>query len=255
MSPGRLVGLVLAGLLFAGAGPGCVTQRRAARAQAKVDLGAAYLTEDNPESAIPVLEEAVKLHRRNADAWHTLALAYLRRGAAEKAEHAFKRALRLKPEDAQINLNYAYMLQRTGRNAEAIERLEVALNDLSYRETSKILNNLGYALMQEGELDRAVAVLEEASRRAPNYCQAWYNLGLALEQAAQPGQALDAMDRVVMLCPAEFPEASLKVGELLILLGRTEEARMALAQVMGQWPGTPVSERARGQLAALEQAQ
>ncbi|MEY3210603.1 MAG: hypothetical protein RIT28_1084, partial [Pseudomonadota bacterium] len=61
MSPRRLVGLVLAGALLVGAGPGCVTQRRAARAQAKVDLGAAYLTEDNPESAIPVLEEAVKL--------------------------------------------------------------------------------------------------------------------------------------------------------------------------------------------------
>ena len=54
-----LVGVVL--LLTVG----CVSKKRQGRAQARVDLGAAYLKEGTTEMAIAQLEEAVRLDRRN----------------------------------------------------------------------------------------------------------------------------------------------------------------------------------------------
>lgn len=173
----RLVAWALALLVLGG----CITPKRQEKAAARVQLGNAYLLEGNPQSALTTLEEAVKLDRRNVDAWHQLALTYMALGAHDRSEDAFRRATRLTPEDAALNLNYAYLLQNLGRNDEAIERLELARQDLTYIQPSKVLNNLGYAYLVEGESARAVVVLREAVTRQPGYCAAWYNLGLAQE--------------------------------------------------------------------------
>lgn len=236
-------------LVLAALGAGCITQKRQIQADARVELGNAYLLEGNPQSALTTLEEAVKLDRRNVDAWHQLGLTYMNLGAHDRSEKAFKRALRLTPEDAALNMNYAYLLQNLGRNDEAIERLEQAREDLAYRHPALVLNNLGYAYLSAGRTADAVAVLREAVYRSPEYCAAWYNLGLAEEQVRQTTRALEAMDRVVMLCGADYPEATLKAGELLLDLGRTDEGRLYLERARASWPGTPVSERAREVLA------
>ncbi|MCB9762885.1 MAG: tetratricopeptide repeat protein [Alphaproteobacteria bacterium] len=231
---------------------GCVSAQRQSRAIARVDLGHAYLVEGDTELAIATLQEATKLDRRNVDAWHQLALALVARGANDEAEDAFKRALRLTPEDAAVNLNYAYLLQKLQRNPEAIERLEVARKDLTYRKPAMVLNNLGYAYLMEGHSDAAVAALQEAVARQPNFCAAWYNLGLAYESAQEIARGLEAMDQVVMICPDEFPEASLKAGEFLVGMGKPDEGAVYLRKVVANWPGTPLSARAKDQLALVE---
>ena len=244
----RLAAGLLTVSLLAG---GCISQKRQARAQARVDLGVAYLREGTTELAIATLREATERDPRNIDAWDRLGLAYMGRGAHAEAEEAFKRAVDLAPGAAGVALDYSYLLLKLERPEEAVTLLRGALGDLSYRQPALVLNNLGFAEVLTGETEMAVRHLSEAVLRAPNYCDAWFNLGVAQEAASNPREAIEAFDRVVMLCPADADGSYYKAGELLLSEGRLDEGIHYLQQACSRSPGSDVARTAGARLAEL----
>jgi type IV pilus biogenesis/stability protein PilW len=221
--------ILLVAVISAG---GCITKKKQSRASAKTDLGTAYLAENNDELAIATLREAVDLDRKNYDAWHMLAMAYMRKGAYEESERAFKKASRLKKGDASILTNYSYLLIKLGRTGEAIEQLELAREDLTYRKPAVVLNSLGYAYYTEGDCDSATARLQEAVFRAPNFCQAWFHLGLAHECGGRVEDAMEAYDRVILTCPDESAGAWYRICTAMDDQGRVGEARDACNELL-----------------------
>ena len=228
----------------------CITAQDVQRSEARKELGQAYLLEDDVEGAIVELRTAVKLNRRSGDAWDSLGLAYMARGAHVESEKAFKKAIKLDDEFAGYRLNYAYLLQKLGRNAEAIEQLEVARADLTYRQPAKVLNNLGWAYLQEGQSAAAVAVLEEAVMRQSNFCGARYNLGAAYAETDYLRKAVEQFEVVLDVCDDQFPEAALSAGVLLIDAGHVDEGATYLHLCLERWPDTPVAVRCREKLKA-----
>jgi len=224
---------------------GCAGPQKQRRAQARVELGSAYLKEGTTELAIATLMEATELDPRNIDAWDRLALAYMKRGAIDKAEEAFQRALRLNPESAQVNLNYSYLLINLDRAPEAIASLEMALKDLTYRQPAKILNNLGYACYLDGQYVRAILHLREAVIRSPNDCQAWFNLGISQEANELTEDAIEAFDRVIMICPQDSQGSYYRAAELMVELGRQEEGVHYMQQSCLADPGSDVGRMAQ----------
>ena len=227
---------------------GCISEGRQMRAQARSDLGAVLLQEGSTEQAIATLQEATELDPRNIDAWNQLGLALMKRGEAKEAEDSFRRGLRLDNENASINLNYAFLLLKQDRASEAIERLEVALHDFTYRQPAMVLNSLGYAYYTQGRYGQAVARLREAVLRAPHYCQAWYNLGLAYEGQQSPAEAIEAYDRVVMICSEEAAGSYFRAALLLLATDREREGAQYLHRVCEQWPGSEICTQARGEM-------
>jgi len=211
----------------------CTSQKKANRSQARTELGQAYMTEKNDELAIETLREATKLDKRNPEAWHTLAMAYMRKGAFEESEKAFKKALRRSPDiDASILNNYGYMLIKLGRAEEGIEHLEAAREDLTYRKPAILLNSLGFAYLELEQCDLATARLQEAVTRSPKFCQAWFHLGLANECSGNSGQALDAFDKVIGTCPEQAAGAWLQVCSIEQGRGRYAEAIDACEELL-----------------------
>ena len=241
----RFLALVMAVSLL-----GCVGPQKQRRAQARVELGSAYLKEGTTELAIATLTEATELDPRNLDAWDRLALAYMKRGALEEAEDAFQKALKLNPESAQVNLNYSYLLLNLNRAPEAIASLEMALKDLTYRQPAKILNNLGYACYLDGQYVRAILHLREAVIRSPNDCQAWFNLGIAQEANGLGEDAIEAFDRVIMICPTEAQGSYFRAAELMMSAGRGEEAVHYMQQSCLSDPGSDVGQLAQERLSS-----
>lgn len=235
-------------LLVALTTTGCVSAKRVERSAVRTDLGEAYLTEGSTELAIESLQEAIRLDRRNAQAWDSLGLALMKRGAHEDAERAFKRAVRLDPDDASYRLNYAYLLQKLGRPAEAIVQLERAREDLTYRQPAKVLNNLGMAYLAVGRTDEGVAVLEEALFRQPNACAIRYNLAVAYEQQQSLDKAADVLEDVMVACESDYPESVLLRGIVLMDMGRQEEGAMYLQLAMDRYAGTDVAREAEARL-------
>jgi len=246
----RFLALTLAGLLVMPT-LGCISANRQARAQARVDLGVAYLREGTSELAIATLREATELDPRNIDAWDRLGLALMSRGAHEEAEEAFERALELSPESAAVNLDYSYFLLNLDRPEEAVVALTRALGDLTYRNPARVLNNLGYAEFVVGQYDMAVAHLSEAVARSSNYCDAWYNLGLAQEATGSNLDAIESFDRVVMLCPDQADGSYIKAAELFIHEGNISDGLHYLQQACSRNPGSDVARTAAERMTEL----
>ena len=238
------------GVLLAVSLVGCVGPQKQRRAQARVELGSAYLKEGTTELAIATLVEATELDPRNLDAWDRLALAYMKRGALEEAEESFKKALKLNPESAQVNLNYSYLLLNVDRAPEAIASLEMALKDLTYRQPAKVLNNLGYACYLDGQYVRAILHLREAVIRSPNDCQAWFNLGLAQEANGLGEDAIESFDRVIMICPTEAQGSYFRAADLMMAADRGEEAVHYMQQSCLSDPGSDVGQMAQDRLSS-----
>lgn len=229
----------------------CITAQKQASSAARGDLAGAYLIEGQTEACISSAQSATKLDRRNVDAWHTLALCTMKRGANEESEKAFKRALRLTPDDAGLLLNYSYLLQNLDRTDEAIKHLEHAREDLTYPAPAKVLNNLGWAYLQADRDHDAVGALEEAVYRQPNFCGALYNLGLAYREIGNLDAAVGSLDNVRTQCQGQFPEATLLYGVVLVEMGRVEEGAGYLQLVIDEHPNTDEAAEAVTQLAAV----
>ena len=228
----------------------CVTPQKVARSDAQLELAAVYVQEENPQGAILALEKAIKLNRHNMDARNLLAVAYMQRGAHEKAEDTFKKAIRKDKKHAGTRLNYAYLLQNLGRHDEAVEQLLVANEDLTYAEPAKILSNLGWSYIQLGQTEQAVAVLEEAVFRQPNWCGSRYNLAVAYTQAGENAKAAEQATDVATSCPDEFPEAMLMAGEAYLAMGKMGEGQRWLDAIVDEHPGTALATQAQERLEA-----
>lgn len=64
----------------------------------------------------------------------------------------------------------------------------------------------------------------------PGYPEAWNELGFALRQTGQYGEALKAYDQALRLRP-NYPEALEYLGEAYVKLGRSEDARAILSRL------------------------
>ncbi len=229
MPPARTALLALA--LSVGIAPGCVSKQRVDQAASRVELGAAYLRENNAPGAIQVLREATRKDPRSWNAWNKLGLAYLAQGAMKESEAAFKKAVRL-DDNAEVRNNYGYMLMRSGDLPGAVAQFEAALTDLTYRKPAVVLSNLGHALHLSGQHETAIARLSEAIERAPNMCQARFNRGLAYTSLGRRESALDDFEVVINMCGKEASGAYLQAARLLIEVDDRKGACSYLRVVM-----------------------
>ena len=225
----------------------CVSQERMKRSDARTNLATEYLKEGNSTDAIRTLEEAIKLNRKNAKAHEKLALAYASKEAYELAEEEFKSSLKIEfyPETAN---NYGLLLTSLGRYPEAVVQFENAIADLTYRNTAIALNNKGYAEYLNTDYQNAVKSLESAIRRAPNLCQARYNLGLVHDKLEANAQALEHFQVATKLCGEAALGAYYQTALIQLKLNQKSLACSDLQFVVEKAAGTPLATQAAEKL-------
>jgi adenylate cyclase len=103
--------------------------------------------------------------------------------------------------------------------------------------------NLGLSLAFAGKAEEAIGSLHEAVRLSPRdpFCFLWfYLLAFATFLAGRYGEALEHVERSLRLNP-NIPGAHRNRAACLSVLGRTEEARAALAEFLRLVPGTTIT--------------
>ena len=128
--------------------------------------GAALVALRRHDEAVRPLRRAAQLQPGSAEAQMNLALALDGSGGDwTDIQAAFEAALRLRPESADAHYNYATVLMRHGRLAEAEEPLRraVALRPALL----EAWNNLGLCLRDLGRRDAAIAAWRQGVDRAP----------------------------------------------------------------------------------------
>jgi type IV pilus assembly protein PilF len=185
-------------------------------ASANMQLGAAYLQQDNLPIAKDKLERAVIQNPRDPAIHGLLALLYQRLGEDKRVDSEFRTALNLAPRDPDLLNNYAVYLCGKGRYDEGVARFQEAAGNPLYRTPWAADTNAGVCLRRAGRQAEAASLLQRALQRRSDYAEAVSQLAdLEISQ----GHAAEAYQRV-----DAFMAANPASAELLLLAWRAATA-------------------------------
>ena len=155
-----------------------------------------------------------------------------------KRPRAYRRALELKPDDAETHVHLGEVLKALGRPDEAIagqrRALELKPDDASGH------NKLGIALMERGRLDEAIASFRRSLHHRPDFAGTHCNLGNALAERGRMDEAILSHRRALELDP-DFVGAHINLGNALRDRGRLDEAAASYERALKLKPGDPVT--------------
>jgi tetratricopeptide (TPR) repeat protein len=145
------------------------------------------------------------------------------------AEREFKRALELKPNDAEIRGGYKDFLIRQGRFDEALiqAKREQELDPMSFAVSYR-LASLYYSSRR---YDQALAQARELVGLYPNFSAAHSILGAILTQKEMPGEAIPELQKAIDLQRTDSNISQL--GYAYARAGRTREAQELLRELEG----------------------
>jgi len=206
--------------------------------------GVVLMQQGRFDDALARFNEADRVAPGNATNYNMIGLCHLRKGEFPEALAQFDRALELVPlfTDARNNRGTAYLAMGQFHLAE-VDFIAV-LGDSTYPHTKQVNYNLGLTYMERGQLGAA----EESFRRSivpPNPVFDGY---LQLAALAQRQGELERSIVLLEEAKLNFPEAievSFELGKVLVLMGRDEEARPYLEQVIADEPTSESADAAR----------
>lgn len=145
--------------------------------------------------AVPACEAALAIHSTQPDALHILALSHAQLGHYVAANSVFTVAAKHHPQAHEVLNNHANMLRG------------------------------------QGDLAAALALLEQATKRAPLFAEGWFSRGLTYEQNGNLDEARQNYLEVLKLNP-DHVGALTNLGGLLNLLGEYQQALVVLDKAL-----------------------
>ena len=149
------------------------------RARAHTELAGAYYELGNLGVALEEARLALAADASYAPAYNVLGLVHMDLKESERAEASFSRALRISPNDPDVNHNYGWFLCQGGRREQAVKHFLAAVRNPLYASPQKSYTLAGVCAMRDNYNDQAVDYLERALRLDPNYLSALINLAEA----------------------------------------------------------------------------
>jgi type IV pilus biogenesis/stability protein PilW len=210
--------------------------------------GSVYMQQGRYDDALERFLEAQRLQPKNATVYNMAGLCYLKLTQYDLALTFFDRALSLVPSftDARNNRGATYLALEQYRMAEV--DFVAVLADNTYPHRWQVYYNLGMTYLEQNELIAA----EENFRRAARAPQPVFNAFLRLAEILQLQGKIDEAVAILEEATITFnrPSASLALGRLLMQIGRTEEGRHQLEELVADEPSSPAATEARQLLAA-----
>lgn len=168
----------------AAAQPDIVTQsdepQDRARARIRLELAVGYFEQGKTTIALDELKKALSADPNFAEAYTLRGLVYMRLNDASLAEASFRRALVLKPGDANTLHNLGWMMCQQDRHAESMQFFDQALADPNYGDRAKTLMTKGLCQIRAKRPADAEASLMQSFQLDAGNPITEYNLGLLL---------------------------------------------------------------------------
>lgn len=173
---GLCVCLALAGCASDGTRRAPVNEETKEAASLQVKLGRGYMDQGDLETALERLQRALQLDPRNVDAYTLMGVLHERIRRPAKAETYYRQALRLAPDNGEVNNNFGAFLCGTGRYQEADAYFIKALDDPFYRSSSGALANAGVCALKAGDANKAEDYFRRVLDYQPNHVTALFEL-------------------------------------------------------------------------------
>lgn len=161
--------------------------------------------------AIDAYQAALRLDPRRGDARSNLGAAFVRLGRFDEAIDQYKLALAVAPHDPAIQFNLGLAYYKAAQFPDAIPVLERVVAADTHPGAVLLL---GDALVQQGEYQRAIDLLEPRAAEYPTDLAFGYLLGTALVRTGQRDRGQVYMDRI--FAAGESAEARLLMGTALL---------------------------------------
>ena len=119
---------------------------------------------------------------------------------------------------------------------QAEERAMAAL--VAYPKMASAQRMLGLIYLQQGRVDRAIALLEESLRNEPLHPEALSNLAFAYLQNQNPGLAMELIETCRRIHP-DYKPALIQQGLMLLSQPDSQEAVDVLREAVAAFPSMP----------------
>jgi type IV pilus assembly protein PilF len=163
------------------------------RAKLHTELASLYYSSANYGVALEELRIAHSADSSYAPAHGMYGLVYMQLKENARAEESFARALRLSPNDADINHNYGWFLCHTGREPESIKYFMQAIRNPLYPAPWRSYSAAGLCTLRMDESKSrdkdAEAFFERALRLEPDEPAALLYLGQIRYRQGDVGEA------------------------------------------------------------------
>jgi cellulose synthase operon protein C len=148
-------------------------------------------TQDGGKSAIALAEQWLKTNPKDAATRRALADTYARTGNFKQAKTAYEELLKLQPDNSAVLNNLANTLLRL-KDPAAIKIAEQAV--AKNPNNANAVDTLGWALFQNGQVDRALQLLRDARLREPANPEIRYHLAAALAKVGRQKEAREELE-------------------------------------------------------------
>jgi serine/threonine protein kinase/Flp pilus assembly protein TadD len=173
------------------------------------------------DQAVAASREAIRLNKDDAEAHLDLGNALRGQRRLEDAVAAFREAIRLRKDFTMAHNNLGAALYDMGRLEESITEFQKAI-DLD-EDLALAHRNLGVALRDKGRLDEAITELRKAIGLKKDDAEAYNELGIILKDKRQPGAAIDAYRKALDI-KKDFYQVRYNLGNALEQNGQLDEA-------------------------------
>jgi tetratricopeptide (TPR) repeat protein/mono/diheme cytochrome c family protein len=193
---------------------------------ARLNLGVLRLARLDPQAAVPVLLDAVRISPDDAECRSTLGIALRAVGRSSEAIDQLQIALRIRPDLAVAQYNLGLALLQRGRTADAIDQFRKTAatyptDTVVTDQLARALERRGRELGRAGDWDQASSVYQEWVSLKPKDPLAHVGLGQAFVWQGKLKDALNQFDAALLIDP------SLQIAQ---------ENRAAVQQKMGSAP-------------------
>ena len=251
VTPLLVLMLMIAGAVVAGASPSPDPKKKKKQAQTDPLLAQSlmrqayvFMQQQRYEEALERFREADAANPGNATVYNMVGLCYLSMEQLDKALENFDTALGMIPgfTDARNNRGTTYLALEQYRLAE-VDFIAV-LSDSTYPHRWKVFYNLGLTYLGRGQVGAAEENFRKAITAQVPVFEAYLRLAEIAVAQDRPDSALGLLEEARLKYPERL-DGILAYGRLLIDVGRPDEARPYLEDVIASDPGSPLATEAR----------
>jgi type IV pilus assembly protein PilF len=203
-----------------------------------VEMGIAYMRDNQPAVALKKLKKAISVDPKNAEAHNVLAILYERLGEDKLAGESYARAIKLQPQDPYIRNAQGSFFCKQGLYEEAEMEFERALSNPLYPTPWVAMTNAGLCAERNGDKEKAENYYRRALTANDSYFQALIQMGKLSFEQDNPLSARAYLERYNAV--AEPTAASLWLGvQVERKLGDRLRAREYRTRLLKTFPDAP----------------
>ncbi len=201
-------------------------ERKASKAEAHYRIAEVHFASNELPAALKELDNSTKADPQNHEAYHLMALTFLKMDRSNDALINFKKAIKLKSDFTMAHFNLGYLYLSLERWDDAIIHNKIVLKDIYYGKPELAYNSLGWAYYNKGDYEVAIANYKKALEKNPQYSVVYNNLGLLYEKTSRLEAARKSMENAVKISPSH-PDFYFNLGKVLIRMKDNESATEA----------------------------